>query len=170
MCRINVCELVCDSDRWVYGAYWSLFSTLARHRWWRWLRCIPDDDHNEPSFPLMSLFSCWRDWQHCDTTDSQPPLGSVPSSFFEVLLPQKGSGACRFCSAVAGDRITARAPVRNRFSGFSEPRIGRTGPWSQRVLPRPGETPSQHSQKTRWKLASVRLSSSSSSSSSLSNV
>ncbi len=66
-------------NRQVHKAYESLFSTAACYRWRRWLRVIPDDDHNEPSLSFTRLSQ--------DVVDSDSGLkrqrdirfGSVPS-------------------------------------------------------------------------------------------
>ena len=83
--------------RQVQKAYKSLFSTAACHRWPRWLRSIPDDDHNEPSLsftrPLSRRLARWRDWQQLDTSDGRPLSGPFPSTsppFFTFFSTEPG--------------------------------------------------------------------------------
>ncbi len=84
MNRANVCELICGSNRQVHKAYKSLFSTAACHRWQRWLRFIPDDDHNETSLSFMGAFlttSCAMKRLTAAWQTRQPTaFGSIPST------------------------------------------------------------------------------------------
>lgn len=92
----------------------SLFSTAACHRWPRWLRSIPDDDHNEPSLSFTRLLARrlarWRDWQQPDTSDGRPLSGPFPSTspffFPPEPEPQKRSGA--HCFPIRGCRRSCR--------------------------------------------------------------
>lgn len=86
--RINVCELVCDSNRWVHDAkgggddcaLFQMMTTMS------------------PVLLFMRLFlrrrACRRDWQQLHMSDSRPLSGPFPPASRGGVRPQKRSGAC----------------------------------------------------------------------------
>lgn len=103
--RINVCA------NWyagVHGAFFrSLVSTLVSHRWRRWLRFIPDDDHNEPAFTFRGLSPTLRTRKGLTAAPHvrrPTTLGSVFPELFEWLPPQTRTGMRRYCCTVAASR------------------------------------------------------------------
>lgn len=87
-----------------HDAYRSLFSTLVSRRWWRCLRFIRDDDHNEPAFTFRGLSPTLRMRKGLTAAPHvrQPTaLGSVFPELFKLLPPQTKSGVRRLGCTVA---------------------------------------------------------------------